>query len=310
MLSLLPSSTYTSDSNLFLFDLICNSAASLSPASYSSITQASSFNPANFDAQALSMLSRCIPPTNPPVIVGVQEWPLPTEAKGMAFAAAMAELQLNVLCPEPSSRVALVYSQDGPFGKPEALQLNFREIMEAALAPHELDEKSRVGFLKTTVAKSMAAKFPGDPTVYVVMHAKEPKTAAAATALADYVGGICTCERKASYRGGLEGARAQREMVPGLTVRKESWFLGSLEQRGLEGGVCGRSGQARGLEGARAKREHPRRVLLRRKRDVPLGGCRGETPRTPPTAGEVALVPARFMWAAAHAPAAPNCTPD
>jgi hypothetical protein len=29
-------------------------------------------------------------------------------------------------------------------------------------------------------------------------------------------------------------------------------------------------------------------VLLRRKRATLLGGCRGETPRTPPTAGEVA----------------------
>jgi hypothetical protein len=28
------------------------------------------------------------------------------------------------------------------------------------------------------------------------------------------------------------------------------------------------------------------------------GVCRGETPRTPPAAGEVALVPARFMWRA------------
>jgi hypothetical protein len=27
-----------------------------------------------------------------------------------------------------------------------------------------------------------------------------------------------------------------------------------------------------------------------------VSGCRGETPRTPPAAGEVALVPARFMW--------------
>jgi hypothetical protein len=39
-----------------------------------------------------------------------------------------------------------------------------------------------------------------------------------------------------------------------------------------------------------AQRAQRRCVLLRRKRAALLGGCRGETPRTPPTAGEVAHV--------------------
>jgi hypothetical protein len=97
-------------------------------------------------------------------------------------------------------------------------------------------------------------------------------------------------------RGGWRGhERSERiEGVPfcdGSGLRKEgASFLQWKQARSTE--ECPSATEAGCAKKARPfcsgnRLAQRRSVLLRRKRAAPLGGCRGETPRTPPAAGEV-----------------------
>jgi hypothetical protein len=106
-------------------------------------------------------------------------------------------------------------------------------------------------------------------------------------------------EEVTSFYGGSRRARRGHPSTAEADEREEGILRRRKQTSAKKSKECPSAAEARcvalGLEGAQ-----PRSVLLRRKRAVSLGGCRGETPRTPPAAGEVALAAprARFMWAA------------
>jgi hypothetical protein len=93
------------------------------------------------------------------------------------------------------------------------------------------------------------------------------------------------------------------------TRPSESRRRAGAAEAGYRGGWSS-AGEAGKLGGWRGRdRAQRRSVLLRRKRAALLGGCRGETPRTPPAAGELARAPGRTCGARPHmrsvAPAPP-----
>jgi hypothetical protein len=100
----------------------------------------------------------------------------------------------------------------------------------------------------------------------------------------------------------------------------------SEQARRRRKGCCGGSGQNRGARAKRASKKKKKKGLLRRKRAESRGaskkkkkgllrrkrgrisGCRGETPRTPPAAGEVAHAPSPPLRPArSHMPPHPPC---
>jgi hypothetical protein len=137
------------------------------------------------------------------------------------------------------------------------------------------------------------------------------------------VGGGASEAAEAGFARGSEGAQARRAHSKACPSAAEVGFGGGAsEARTLEGvPFGGGSGRARGSEGAQARRAHSKACPSAAEAGQ-ISGCRGETPRTPPAAGEVAHALGRtcagpirthMRWADPHAHAlgrtGPSCPP-
>ena len=205
----LPDSPYAKDAKLFVWDLACNVVADAASTEYAGMCESSHLNPANFEALARRFAQAVkTAAAGRAVVLGLQEWPPSDSPKGRAYAAAFAAQGLRVLSDEDGhgsggSGCAIAYSEEA-LGLPERVRVSgARGVMEAAIdgaaaKGDSLDAKAAKGCLETTARKVLAVRFPTATAAaaavtvatFVVVHAKEPKTEAAARVLAGFVAGL------------------------------------------------------------------------------------------------------------------------
>ena len=200
------SSAYSTDANLWLWDVACNVIATRQPAAYRAVCRSSALNPRNFEAQGATFIETALAAAGDgtPIVVGVQEWPRGGTLKGDAYGALLEMRHLRLLRPGAGEDgVGLVYSNilgeaieitECAALAQQTMQscLNAANAASAAGAePPRIDAKTAKGFLSTTARKVLALRFlpPSAAAghVFLVVHAKEPKSAAAARVLADFM---------------------------------------------------------------------------------------------------------------------------
>ena len=190
------SAAYAADPNLLAWDCACNVVAALEPDAYRSVCSASHLNPNNFVAMARTYLDAALRAADGrPLVLGLQEWPRSDTPKARAFSDALEERGLAVVCSsrrEAGEGVAVVYAKE--LGAAEVLADSSEvDVMRgcldaAARAGEELDRKAADVLLGTTARKVLRVRLPAvAATTFVVVHAKEPKTAAAARVLAQFI---------------------------------------------------------------------------------------------------------------------------
>jgi hypothetical protein len=189
-------SAYVSDPHLFLWDLLCNVVVTEAGAPFVELARRSPLNPANVGAVGHKLLAAAVAHAAPrgPLVLGVQEWP--TASVEDSVEATMIEhcaaLGCRVAVSPASGSVALVYHSS--LGGHRVLTgdglIDPVAVMEGCLASKDaakgLTAKDRSSLLETTAPKTMAVRI-GEGLSVVVMHAKEPKSAAAAAVLAAFV---------------------------------------------------------------------------------------------------------------------------
>lgn len=194
------SATYAKDPNLLVWDLVCNVLATLAASAHGAICARSYLNPDNFPAMARTFFGAAVDAAaGRPLALGVVEWPCNGTPKAKAFRTALDELALDVAFGSHPG-VAIVYSRS--LGAPETLSAAApEEVMRGCLEAAEkvgvtLHAKAADGCLQTTAAKTLFARFSAAPSAalaaaaILVVHAKEPKTPAAARVLGEYVLGM------------------------------------------------------------------------------------------------------------------------
>ena len=191
------SETYAKDANLWLWDLACNCVAASEPDAFKGICQSTYLNPSNFKACAQAFWKAAADvAAGRPLVLGLQEWPSGETGKGEAFRSVLESSEFDMQVVAGDVSVAIAYKGMG-LGKATLLDTSAaKEVMQQLLDEYEargegLDAKMAKGCLDTTARKTMAVRFPDAPApiaalTFVNIHAKEPKTAAAAKLLADY----------------------------------------------------------------------------------------------------------------------------
>ena len=197
---------YAADASLWLWDLACNVVAASAPAEHTSVCTGSHLNPTNFERLGARFAEQVqAAAAGRPIVLGLQEWPTADSPKGVAFAAAFARHGLSVVCAPGQEggraggeHLAVAYSE-AAMGRPQLLDTSGsrgaaqRALDRAAASGHTLDAAATKGLLDTSARKVLAVRFPAAAVAgaaavnFVVVHAKEPKTAAAATACALFV---------------------------------------------------------------------------------------------------------------------------
>ena len=257
-----PDSPYARDANLFVWDLACNAVADTASTEYAAVCESSHLNPANFEALARKFaLAVKTAAAGRAVVLGLQEWPPSDSPKGRAYAAAFAAHGLRVLSDEGGgSGCAVAYSEEA-LGAPELVDVSgaTRGVMQAALdetaaSGDALDAKAVKGCLETTARKVLAVRFPAATAAtaaaaavtratFVVVHAKEPKTEAAAKVLGRFVAGL------GSALGSAPTTTGEAASVPPAVVAM-------LDSNLPSAALCGAFGAALG-EAALASRPPP-----------------------------------------------------
>lgn len=189
-------SSYAQDVNLWLWDVTCNVVAASAPSEYEGICKSSYLNADNFLSLGLQFADAALrAAADRPLVLGVQEWPAAGTQKGNSYLEAFSSRGMCVHAPGGVGGVAFLSSKE--LGTPELLDISasrdiMQQVIDRAIAEGaELDKKAIQGFLQTTALKVMAARFPeaqgkAAEFAFLSIHAKEPKTDAAAKVLARF----------------------------------------------------------------------------------------------------------------------------
>jgi hypothetical protein len=193
------SEAYQKDPNLLLWDCACNVIAMSEKDAYRSVCSNSYLNPANFGTLTRTFFDAAQKAAGGrPLVLGLQEWPQnEASAKARAFRAALEEHGLDLICSPSEAGVAVAYSKElkaaAMLPTASAASVMQKCIDEVVSEGETLDKKATDGAVKTTARKVMLVHFPSAPspavaaTHFLVLHAKEPKTPAAAKVVARFV---------------------------------------------------------------------------------------------------------------------------
>jgi len=183
------SSSYTQDSNLFLYDCACNVVACLERAAFEAECTRSYLNPANFEVFGDIFFKKAQERArDKPLVLGLQNWPDADTAKGAAFA--MAAKKQGLLLAVSDCNVALAYSRSLGLAT-QTSSANHLSVMQKCIdaSSKKLDASQANDFLNFTVPRTATFTFGrlrNSPT-FVVVHSAPPSSDEAAQVLASYV---------------------------------------------------------------------------------------------------------------------------
>jgi len=196
----LDGSTYKKDPYMFVWDLACSVIAIKAGEIFTKLCESSYLNNENFTTTAGSFLKTaedaCARAGTDSIVLGVQELPLSDSEREKPYKMVFVQAGFKLIRGEQGvglfhkglqrqqQPLIICGGEDGS----EGLFSRSAVMSQVCRRFSDLDEKTLDGLTRTTASKTLAVEI--DSTLFVVVHAKEPKTTSAARALAAYLKAI------------------------------------------------------------------------------------------------------------------------